>query len=645
MNFCDYAEEQVENALIIGSAAALVLIAVLVYTAARGVHVRRLAVLFYYRPKRDPVPLASIVKEVFPDAHLSAKEREQLHKYGIERGGPPWTEWIHRHNLAKLSIISKSGESGWSGAVTLHRVHETDGDLTESLIHLIHRRLEAFADLRKPPLRKAGGNNERTDAEKQDRLYAEHLVADSLKGRGHSALFVENPDRGIHHAVVDGRTFDLGRHLQFDFQGHFEEYPGTTILTPGDFFTAAEGLFTINHAPGSYKLSILGGAGFDAAFGTDRVLAADAGIAAEHAPVLASGADAALVPSHAPMLAAAGDVDFQNPFLTLGLSTLREIRLLKRKHTNLLTSVKNISLDAAGTGIGSFAGAKAGATIGTAVAPGMGSVVGAIIGGISGAFAGRTISNKIKFAQAEGARIHYEQKILEFQQRVQDVTTEAMNTLETILSREQSVLGNAGLKKVRELEALAARLESKRRSAYVLPPQSTLEIFALCEADIRNELAEIDGGLAKISFRESVLWPGEPAVRLYVQRKHVAAHLAELASARSTLLDPACSLGDVEKTEVCMELFAAFGGHEEVIRKQLARYRATVLENLDALIAWPGGPVRELVRIRATALRRVSVKADALRRKTAEELKRDVTKAKRAQTKFAKELRKLGLVK
>ena len=645
MKFCDYAEGELDSTLAIEIAAALLAAAIVVYIAARSLRVRRFAALFYYRPKRDPVPLASILKGIFPDAHLSGRERERLHKFGIERGGPPWTEWIHRHNLAKLSIISKSGESGWSGAVTLHRIHETDGDLTESLSHLIHRRLEAFADLRKPPLRKAPASDERTDPERQDRLYAEHIVADSLKGRGHAAVFVENPDRGIHHVVVDGRQFDLGRHLQFDFQGHFEDYPGTSILTPEDFFSNAEGLFTINHAPGSYRLSILGGAGLDAAFGTDRALAGDATLAAPHEPVLASAGGIAFGSPHVPVLASAGDVDFQNPFVTLGLSTLREIRLLKKKHTNLLTSVKNISLDAAGTGIGSFAGAKAGATIGTAVAPGMGSVVGAIIGGISGAFAGRTISNRIKFAQAEDARIHYEKKILEFQQRVQDVTREAMETLEATLSREQSVLGNAGLKKIRELEALAGRLESKRRSAYVLTPGSILEFFSLCEADIRNELAEIDGALGKISFRQSVLWPGEPAVRLYVQRKHVAAHLAELAGARSALLDPACSLGEVEKTEVCLELFAAFGGHEEAIRKHLARYRDTVTENLDALIAWPGGPVRELARIRTAALRRVSVKAEALRKKTAGELKRDVTKAKRAQTRFAKELRKLGLVK
>ncbi len=637
--------DDLDTFALIEIAAGLVLIGVIVYAAAREIRVRRLSAQFYYRPKREPIPLAAILKDVFPDVHLSPRERDQLRRFGLDGGGPPWTEWIQKQNLAKLSIISKSGEAGWSGALTLHRLFEMDGNIAESLSHLIHRRLEAFADIRKPPHRGADSGDVLRDPETYDRLFAERIVAGSLKGRAHNAAFTQGPDGRTHHMSVDGRTIDIGGPLQFDLQNHFSEFPGTSILTPEDFFRTEEGIFTIDHTPGSYRLSILGTAGLDAAFGTDKALAGDIAATVPHATALASAGDTALASPHAPVLATMGDVEFQNPFLTLGLSTLREIRLLKKKHTTLLTSVKNIGLDAAGTGIGSFAGAKAGATIGTAVSPGMGSVVGAIIGGISGAFAGRTISNKIKFAQAEAARSHYESKMLEFQQRVVDVTREAMNTLETLLAKEQSALGAAGLKKIRELELLTQRLESKRKNAYMLGEASMRDFFSRCEAAIRTEAGEIEAALRHISFRESVLWPGEAAVRLFVQRKHVLNHLAELVKARSALLDPACSLGDAERTEVCIELVAAFGGHEDSLRNHFVRYRAIVMENVGTLLAWQTAPVRELSRIRGSALRRISAKADVLRRKTGEELRKDVTKAKRAQTRFAKELRKLGLVK
>jgi hypothetical protein len=179
----------------------------------------------------------------------------------------------------------------------------------------------------------------------------------------------------------------------------------------------------------------------------------------------------------------------------------------------------------------------------------------------------------------------------------------------------------------------------------MLPRESMRDFFSRCETDIREEAKEIDEALRGISFRERVLWPGEAAARLFVQKKYVMGHLAELVTARSALLDPACSLGDVERTEVCLELLAAFGGHEDDIRKHLTRYKTTALENLRTLIDWPPVLLKELARTRAASLRRISGKAAILRRTTGVELKRDVTKAKRAQTLFAKELRKLGLVR
>jgi hypothetical protein len=162
---------------------------------------------------------------------------------------------------------------------------------------------------------------------------------------------------------------------------------------------------------------------------------------------------------------------------------------------------------------------------------------------------------------------------------------------------------------------------------------------------VRGGHKEIELALGKVPFGESVLWPGEAAVRLLVQKKHVGGHLAELVRARTAILDPACSLGDVEKTEICFELFAAFGGHEETIGKHLRRYQAAANRNLEALVDWPPARLRELARIRSSALRRIGAKTEVLRRKTGEDLKKDVTKAKRAQNRFATELKKLGLVK
>jgi len=617
-----------ESQILIGAAVGLLLVAALVYASARRFRIRRLSAHAYYHPRQEPHSLTKLLAQVYPDARLSAGELERLRRSGIDGGGPPWTEWIHRQNLGRLSVLSTSGEAGWTGALLLHRIHETDDHFAEAVVHLARRRLEAFGELRRPPHWRTTTEHTSATSASYDRQYAERILADSLKARAHNAIFAGDPARGTSRCIVDGRAYELGEGLHFDVQDHMGEHPGTSVLTQDDFFRTEEGLFTIDHTPGTYRLSILGGAGLDAAFGTETARAAEA-VAAPHAPVLAS----------------TGDVDFQNPFLTLGLSTLREIRLLKKKHTNILTSVRNIGLDAAGTGIGSYAGAKAGATLGTAVAPGMGSVVGAIIGGIGGAFAGRSISNKIKFAQAEEARAHYEEKIREFQQRVQDVTGEALGILEEAIAREQSTLGARALKRVRELEVVTGRLETKRLAAMVLSADTVREFFAAAEKNIRAEIREVETVLRAIPFGARAFWPREDAVRHMVQKEGAYKRLGELIAARTALLDPACPLRERERTEIALELFAAFGGRQKDITEHLAKYRAVADDGFAAVAAWPDAPLHELARMRAAAIRRISGKAETLRTKTASQLTKDVAKAKRAQTKFAKELRKLGLLK
>ncbi len=84
------------------------------------------------------------------------------------------------------------------------------------------------------------------------------------------------------------------------------------------------------------------------------------------------------------------------PIITIGISSLREIRLLYNEKTDGSTALKNIGLDVTGTGVGSALGAKAGALIGTAICPGIGTAIGGLLGSIGGAIAGRKTSNHIK---------------------------------------------------------------------------------------------------------------------------------------------------------------------------------------------------------------------------------------------------------
>lgn len=72
------------------------------------------------------------------------------------------------------------------------------------------------------------------------------------------------------------------------------------------------------------------------------------------------------------------DVTGHIPYITLILSGVREINLLNEGNTTFENSLKNISLDVAGTGLGALAGAKIGTLAGTAICPGLGTLIGVI---------------------------------------------------------------------------------------------------------------------------------------------------------------------------------------------------------------------------------------------------------------------------
>lgn len=89
------------------------------------------------------------------------------------------------------------------------------------------------------------------------------------------------------------------------------------------------------------------------------------------------------------------DITGHIPVITVALSSFREIQLLSDDKTDYITSIKNIALDIAGTGIGATVGLQTGASIGSLFGP-IGTIAGGILGGIFGSIGGRYISNSAK---------------------------------------------------------------------------------------------------------------------------------------------------------------------------------------------------------------------------------------------------------
>jgi hypothetical protein len=122
------------------------------------------------------------------------------------------------------------------------------------------------------------------------------------------------------------------------------------------------------------------------------------------------------------------------PFVTLIMSSIREMNLISENKTSIENSLKNVSLDVTGAGLGAIGGAKLGAIIGTTFGP-AGIVVGGLIGSVAGAIGGRALTNEIKYIPLKTAlndyRLNFDKMLVETKNHavisVNSVRTAAIN--------------------------------------------------------------------------------------------------------------------------------------------------------------------------------------------------------------------------
>lgn len=130
------------------------------------------------------------------------------------------------------------------------------------------------------------------------------------------------------------------------------------------------------------------------------------------------------------------DVTGHVPVITIALSSFREYQLLAADKTNVIVSLKNISLDAIGTGGGAVAGAKAGALIGSAFTP-IGTIIGALIGGVIGGICGRSITNKIKLIPLKNAIKKYEINYNQMKSETETQSKQALSAIRNVAEKQR----------------------------------------------------------------------------------------------------------------------------------------------------------------------------------------------------------------
>lgn len=124
------------------------------------------------------------------------------------------------------------------------------------------------------------------------------------------------------------------------------------------------------------------------------------------------------------------DITGHIPVITIALSSFREFQLLSDGKTDYRASLKNITLDAVGAGVGGLAGAKGGAIIGSPFGP-VGIAIGGMAGAVVGAIGGRKVANKAKRIPLDNAIKAYETGYDEMKKETEGQSKDTLSSIQT----------------------------------------------------------------------------------------------------------------------------------------------------------------------------------------------------------------------
>ena len=289
---------------------------------------------------------------------------------------------------------------------------------------------------------------------------------------------------------------------------HFARYPDIPVIIPGDAQNIPDGAIRFDVTDGIGSLQEV------LSDGGDRLVLVSEDLS--HADILSQveNSSGMLVGGENAVGADLTEASMMIPIFTLIYSGTREAKLLKEKHTELTTSIKNVGLDVLGTGVGGVSGAKAGAFLGTTVFPGVGTVVGALLGGIGGAIGGRFLSNGIK----EGA-LH--QAVKELKQAKREMKT-AIN----LESKRASVIWSARLraqqgvvsKVAKQQQAHMAReITSLRRwrvDAERIPKEESLSLINSANEALHALRKRLERNRSELGLWDRWVWPSAKSVSI-----------------------------------------------------------------------------------------------------------------------------------
>ncbi len=337
-----------------------------------------------------------------------------------------------------LVIPSAVGEAGIYAASIIHNLLSVDRAVLDTATQLSHQTIKNVSDLHTA----IGDYSHTLDGGATQSVVkffeghlGEQLVANHVEHLGAQVNFPEMSnqvgyDFHLNGIPVNVKTIADANNLA----EHFAKYPDIPAVVPSDAMHIPHDAIYLNHADSIDH--------FVNAYhqGLNHIVLVDSGLSNVDAVHHAGSA----------LDAASGNFDIHWPWVTTVLSTVREIELLDKNYTTFKNSIKNIALDASGTGIGAAAGAKLGGLFGMAIFGPIGAAVFVVLGAIAGGVGGRTGTNAIKYKEFN-----------DLNDRFEALRMSAPGKMEHIKSTTENKIDSHVLEKQNELKNYSLELETK----------------------------------------------------------------------------------------------------------------------------------------------------------------------------------------
>ena len=455
---------------------------------------------------------------------------------------------------------------------------------------------------------------------------AEHVLADHLHTLGADVALAASPNQMGWDLTIDGVAVNPKLYADAaQTAEHFSRFSEVPVVLPADSL----------HIPAdALHFDSLTGAGLDnlhetLAQGGDHLTLVDDSLS--HANLGHQASDA---------LSASGDpasmVHLHLPWVALVLSGWREARLLSDGHTEFTSSIKNVSLDVAGTGIGGFAGAKSGALIGSLFGP-VGAGIGAVVGGIGGALFGRKVTGHLKEAPLREAHANYMAAHAAFQDALAAENHRIEEQTEDVKLKEQKALSAAAAS---AKEQIGSAIADNRREQDATLELGADEARGLMLASLRSVLAfraDLAARRAACSIWRRWFWPD-----LSLLACEQAIEVLDSAVLRLNAWQEAVTAGHQLNRSEVYSFLGAIGFTETEIRLSLTQMEEKQRDREESIQRMFRDAMSSLLRLRGAAMERIKLVIEEAIQGAQLNLEPQVARTIQARRHAEREARRLG---